>query len=96
MGRVPTSPELKGLYNLSVAEGWIGSDDEIEDRALPKGGVNAVLGVIGQLPGVDDLIEGVPSQQQMRVLWARDALAVREHVKQLVREMEIEMGRRKE
>jgi hypothetical protein len=96
MGRVPTSPEIKGLYNLSVAEGWIDSDDEIEDRALPKAGVDAVLGVIGELPGVDDLIEGVPSQQQTRVLWARDAQAVRERIQQWVREMEIEVDRREE
>lgn len=96
MGRVTTSRELKQLCNLGVAEGWIDSDDVIEDSALPDAGVNAVLGVIGELPGVHDLIEGVPPQQQTRVLWARDAPAVRERIQQWVREMEIELDRREE
>jgi hypothetical protein len=96
MGRVPTSRELKQLYNLGVVEGWIDSEDVIEDSALPDAGVNAVLGVIGALPGVHDLSEGVPPQQQTRVLWARDASAIRERIQEWVREMEIEVDRREE
>jgi hypothetical protein len=90
------SRDLDRLYKLGMAERWFDPGDDTEHRELPEAGVDAVLDAIGGLPGVQDQIEGLPPKQQTRVRWASDAQAVRERILGWVRELEIDVGGRRE
>lgn len=76
----PTTPELQSLYAA-----WAGKElEEVEDLyCLPW-----ALEVVESLPGVEKT-----EDKQFEILWASDAVAVRNRVDDLQRALEIEMCR---